>query len=96
VPSDPTEFLFVDESGDPGPDGADLFLCEVGTLDEDSPLHITPRWAGEIASGAGARMLVLTHLPPTSDPALAVELAQARFPGAIALAAEDATFEVGG
>jgi ribonuclease BN (tRNA processing enzyme) len=76
-------------------DSADLFLCEVGTLDEDSPLHITPRQAGEIAAGAGVRMLVLTHLPPTADPALAVELAQAHFPGSIALATEGATFEVG-
>ena len=59
------------------------------------PLHITPRRAGEIAAGAGVRMLVLTHLPPTADPALAVELAQARFPGTIALATEGATFEVG-
>jgi ribonuclease BN (tRNA processing enzyme) len=39
-------------------------------------------------------MLVLTHLPPTGDPARAIELAQDRFPGAIALATEGATFEV--
>jgi ribonuclease BN (tRNA processing enzyme) len=76
-------------------EGADLFLCEVGTLAEDSPLHMTPRQAGEIATGADVRMLVLTHLPPTGDPARAIELAQDRFPGAIALATEGATFEVG-
>jgi ribonuclease BN (tRNA processing enzyme) len=76
-------------------EGADLFLCEVGTLAEDSPLHTTPRQAGEIAIEAGVRKLVLTHLPPTGDPALAIELAQDRFPGAIALATEGATFAVG-
>jgi hypothetical protein len=39
-------------------------------------------------------MLVLTHLPPTGNPARAVELAQARFHGTIELATEGATFEV--
>ena len=76
-------------------DGADLFLCEAGTLAEDSPLHITPGQAAEVAAGAGVRMLVLTHLPPTGNPARVVELAQARFLGTIELATEGATFEVG-
>jgi ribonuclease BN (tRNA processing enzyme) len=75
-------------------DGADLFLCEAGTLAEDSPLHITPGQAAEVAAGAGVRTLVLTHLPPTGNPARVVELSQARFPGIIELATEGATFEV--
>jgi ribonuclease BN (tRNA processing enzyme) len=51
---------------------------------------------GEIAAAAGVRTLVLTHLPPTADPKRAIELARARYSGAITVATEGVTFEVGG
>jgi ribonuclease BN (tRNA processing enzyme) len=44
---------------------ADLFLCEASYLDGvDNPpgLHLTGREAGEVATKAGARRLLLTHL----------------------------------
>lgn len=65
-------------SGDTGPcaglEGAardaDLFICEASFLEgEDNPpdLHLTGRQAGEAATAAGARRLMLTHVPPWHD-----------------------------
>lgn len=63
-------------SGDTGPSpdleafaaGADLLLLEVGNAGREgeaaSERHLTPRQAGEAARRAGARALVLHHLPP--------------------------------
>jgi ribonuclease BN (tRNA processing enzyme) len=59
-------------------EGADLFLARSERLPRT--LHMTPRQAGEIATGAGVRMLMLTHLPPTGDPARAIELAASLAP----------------
>jgi ribonuclease BN (tRNA processing enzyme) len=42
--------------------------------------------AGELAARAGARRLVLTHLPPWNDPQVAVEEARSAFSGPLALA----------
>jgi ribonuclease BN (tRNA processing enzyme) len=44
---------------------ADLFLCEASYLDGvDNPpgLHLTGREAGEVATKAGVKRLLLTHL----------------------------------
>jgi ribonuclease BN (tRNA processing enzyme) len=44
---------------------ADVFLCEASYLDgADNPpgLHLTGREAGEVATKAGAKRLLLTHL----------------------------------
>ena len=52
--------------------GADLFLCEASFTHgkEDIPdLHLNGREAGENAARAGAGRLVLTHIPPWTDPA---------------------------
>lgn len=62
-------------SGDTGPtgallevaQGADIFLSEAAFRDgDDNPtgLHLTGRQAGEFAAKAGAKRLVLTHIPP--------------------------------
>jgi len=66
-------------SGDTGPGGglealsvgADVLLCEA-TLqgpgaDRDYPYHLTADEAGEIAAGAAADRLILTHIGPTLD-----------------------------
>ncbi|SCE08379.1 Ribonuclease BN, tRNA processing enzyme [Streptomyces sp. DfronAA-171] len=66
-------------SGDTGPAAAldqlaadsDLFLCEAAFTDgkEEIPdLHLNGRDAGESAQRAGARRLVLTHIPPSDRP----------------------------
>ena len=50
----------------------DLFLCEAAFTHgkENIPdLHLNGREAGESAARAGARRLVLTHIPPWTDPA---------------------------
>ena len=47
---------------------ADLLLIEASSPDGDElPGHMTPSEAGAIASRAGARRVLLTHLTPTCD-----------------------------
>ncbi len=85
-------------SGDTGPGGgfpalatgADAVLCEAGL---DAPrataefqLHLSGGEAGAIAREAGARSLILTHLPPTLAPADVLEAAQSQFTGPVELA----------
>jgi len=49
--------------------GADLLLCECSLPPgARSAAHLAPEQAAEIAARAGARRLVLTHLPPHADP----------------------------
>ena len=57
-------------------------------------LHLTGGEAGEAASLAGARRLVLTHLPPWNDPAVSRRAAEAAFGGAVELAEPGATYDV--
>lgn len=51
---------------------ADVLLAEAsfqeGRDDAHRGVHLTGRRAGEVAAAAGARALVLTHLPPWTDP----------------------------
>jgi ribonuclease BN (tRNA processing enzyme) len=65
-------------TGDTGPteallkvaDGADLLLAEASFRhgdDNPASLHLTGVQAGELASKAGAKRLVLTHIPPWHD-----------------------------
>ncbi|EHJ53306.1 MBL fold metallo-hydrolase [Streptococcus macacae] len=46
--------------------GADLFLADVYLYEgnENHPAHLTTKEAGQIASAAGVKRLVLTHMPP--------------------------------
>jgi len=47
---------------------ADLFICEAAFPDEQkSEGHLTPCMAGEIASRASVRQLILTHFYPVCD-----------------------------
>ena len=84
-------------SADTGPAGdwcrvatdADLFVCEAtyqtGAASE-YPHHLRAAEAGRIAREAGARRLMLTHIPPHLDPAVSVEEAEATFGREVMLA----------
>jgi len=68
---------------------ADLFICESAMPDEHKvPGHLTPRLAGQMATQAQARRLVLTHLYPACDGVDIVKQAQGTYKGPV-LAAED-------
>ncbi|WP_306322343.1 MULTISPECIES: MBL fold metallo-hydrolase [unclassified Streptomyces] len=92
-------------SGDTGPcaaldelaEDSDLFLCEAAFTDgkENIPaLHLNGREAGESAQRAGARKLILTHIPPWTDPQVNLADARAVFDGAVDLAAPGRTYEI--
>ncbi len=92
-------------SGDTGPCDAlvelardsDLLLCEAGAQEgDDNPpdLHLTGRQAAEAATAAGARRLVLTHVPPWHDPMRALSEAGPCFGGGIEVARPAATYDL--
>ena len=75
----------------------DLFLCEAAfTHGKESipDLHLNGREAGETATRAGARRLVLTHIPPWTDPQANLVDARAVFDGPVELAAPRATYQI--
>jgi ribonuclease BN (tRNA processing enzyme) len=75
---------------------ADLFLCEAGTLDESSTMHLNPAQAGAVAAEAGARCLVLTHLSPGDDERRFEELARTTFGGRLVIARDGLSVELSG
>ena len=90
-------------SGDTGPcagldalaGGADLLLAEASFRSEDDnppDLHLTGADCGRAAARGDAGRLVLTHVPPWFDPALAVAEAKAQYAGEIDLAAAGTTY----
>lgn len=94
-------------SGDTGPcpelvelaRDADVALFESSFeegRDDAAPrdLHLTGRQAGEHAARAGARRLLLTHLPPWNDPAVSLAAARAAFDGPVEIVASGTTYEV--
>lgn len=64
--------------------GVDLFLCEATWSSSDSDrvpdLHLSSSQAGEIATSAGAKALVLTHIAYPNDPVESVVEAQRAAP----------------
>jgi ribonuclease BN (tRNA processing enzyme) len=71
--------------------GIDVAVVEA-TLDEDEAdvvQHLTGSQAGAQAARAGVARLVLTHLPPGSDPDARTAAAAAAFDGPIAVARTD-------
>ncbi len=69
--------------------GADLFLCEAAFQDgRDSArgVHLTGSRAGRSAQRAGARALVLTHVPPWTDAQQALTDAAGAYAGPIEIA----------
>ncbi|MEX2291839.1 MAG: MBL fold metallo-hydrolase [Mycobacteriales bacterium] len=75
----------------------DLFLCEASwTHTDGNPrgIHLSGRQAGEHASRAGARRLLLTHLVAWTDPETVLAEAAQAFPGAVALARCGSSYDV--
>ena len=92
-------------SGDTGPchglveaaRDADLLLCEASFVERpDNPprLHLTGGEAAEHATKAGARRLVLTHIPPWYDPQQVRAEAAKAYDGPLELAQPGATYDV--
>ncbi|WP_433913760.1 MBL fold metallo-hydrolase [Brevibacterium litoralis] len=76
---------------------ADLFLCEAAFeegRDTVCGIHLTGQRAGETAQAAGARSLVLTHIPPWTDRDVVRTEAAGRYAGPIDLAETDATWTI--
>jgi ribonuclease BN (tRNA processing enzyme) len=77
---------------------ADLLLAEAafheGRDDDVRGIHMTARRAGAVASRAGARRLVLTHLPPWNDPDRALREARETWSGPLELARAGTVFTV--
>lgn len=98
-------------SGDTGPCAglvelsrdADLLLCEAtwphvvpGAWAEPPPgVHLSGRQAGEHAAAAGAKRLVLTHVPVWFDGAALVAEAREVYDGPVELATPGASWDVG-
>ena len=63
---------------------------------DDNPrdLHLTGTDCGEVAARAGARRLVLTHVPPWHDPQDALAEAVAAYAGPVELARPGTTYEL--
>jgi ribonuclease BN (tRNA processing enzyme) len=94
-------------SGDTGPCDNLVELCRDADLallessfeadrDTQAPkdLHLTGGEAGDAAAQAGARRLVLTHLPPWNDPDVSRRAAEAAFGRPVELAAPGSTYDV--
>ncbi len=92
-------------SGDTGPcealdraaAGADLLLAEASFRDGDANppgLHLTGREAAACATAAGARRLLLTHIPPWHDREAMLTEAHPAYDGPLALAECGATYDV--
>jgi ribonuclease BN (tRNA processing enzyme) len=92
-------------TGDSGPcaalselaDGADMLLAEASwTHAEDRPpdLHLSGREAGELAEAARVGRLIITHVPPWTDPDAVLEEAKAAFSGEVELAELSARYEI--
>ena len=76
---------------------ADLFVCEAAFRDGvDNPpgVHITGVHAGEYATKAHVKKLVVTHVPPWHDSADALREARSAYDGPTELAATGAVYEV--
>jgi ribonuclease BN (tRNA processing enzyme) len=75
----------------------DLFLVEGSFLEgEDNPpdLHLTGKEAGETATRARARRVVVTHVPPWYDSAQVLREARGAYSGPLELAVAGATYDV--
>jgi ribonuclease BN (tRNA processing enzyme) len=92
-------------SGDTGPctglddlaSGADLLLAEASfrSSDDNPPdLHLTGADCGRAAARGDVGRLVLTHVPPWFDPALAIAEAKGEYAGEIELAFAGAVYDV--
>jgi ribonuclease BN (tRNA processing enzyme) len=79
-------------------EGADLFLCEASYQGEPGknayPYHLTAVEAGQIARNAGARHLMLTHIPPHLEASRSVAQAEVSFDRPVELAVPGMTRKI--
>ncbi|GLY19332.1 metal-dependent hydrolase [Kineosporia sp. NBRC 101677] len=74
---------------------ADLFLCEASFVegrDEGRDVHLTGKRAGEAATEADARRLVLTHIPVWTDTDTVVDEARRAYLGPVEAARSGASY----
>ncbi|WP_185995077.1 MBL fold metallo-hydrolase [Nocardioides campestrisoli] len=92
-----TQGTVVAYTGDTGPcealdrvsADADVLLAEASFQEGDvnpPDLHLTGRECGELATRAGVRRLLLTHVPPWHDPEVALQEAKEVYSGPLELA----------
>jgi ribonuclease BN (tRNA processing enzyme) len=77
--------------------GADLFLAEASFQegrDTVRGIHLTGLRAGQVAAAAGARRLVLTHLPVWTDPDVVLGEARTAFAGHVDLATPGRSYDL--
>ncbi|MEY9875429.1 ribonuclease BN (tRNA processing enzyme) [Streptacidiphilus sp. MAP12-33] len=77
--------------------GTDLLLSEAAYThgkEEFVDVHLNGRQAGELATVAGARRLVLTHIPPWTDPERNATDAAEAYDGPVELARPGAVYEI--
>lgn len=76
---------------------ADLFLCEASFVhgaDNPPDLHLTGHEAGQIATAADARALVVTHIPPWHDAEAIVAEAATTYAGPLHRATAGMVFDL--
>lgn len=77
---------------------ADVFLCEAafheGRDDAITGVHLTGKRAGDVATRASARRLLLTHLPVWNDAAMTVREARESYGGHLAVAVAGVSYSV--
>lgn len=76
----------------------DLLLSEAAFLEGrddvvERGIHLTGRRAGQVATDAGARRLLLTHLPVWNDPADTLAEARGSYAGPVEIAQVGTTYE---
>ncbi|MEG9248686.1 MBL fold metallo-hydrolase [Arthrobacter sp. Soc17.1.1.1] len=77
---------------------ADVFLCEAafheGRDDAITGVHLTGKRAGDVATRASAKRLLLTHLPVWNDANVAVSEARESYEGHLAVAVAGVSYTV--
>jgi ribonuclease BN (tRNA processing enzyme) len=76
---------------------ADAFLCEASWPSTPAPppgIHLTGREAGEHATQAGAKWLLLTHLMPFHDPQAMLAEAKETYDGPLELVRAGSTYSI--
>jgi len=77
--------------------GADMLLAEASWphhADNPPGVHLSGREAGEAAARAGVGRLLLTHVPPWTDPQQMLSEAKEAYDGPVELARADSAYEV--
>ena len=76
---------------------ADVYLCEAAfekDRDDVRGIHLTGHRAGKLATEAGAKKLILTHLQPWTNPATVAAEAAAKYAGPVEVATQGAVYTI--